>query len=212
MLNVKICGIRTADAARTAAGAGAAMLGFVFFPPSPRHLSLAAARALAPALPAGPERVGVFVNADDKLLHDAVTALKLDVIQLHGQESPARAKAIREMLGVKIIRAVGVRGGDDFDGLEAYLPHVDAFLFDAKPPIGARLPGGNARSFPWGLMQHFRLDIPWMLAGGLTANNLADAVALSGASAVDISSGVEKTPGNKDAALIEAFLDAAKML
>ncbi len=211
-ISVKICGLKTSAHAAAAANAGADMLGFVFFPPSPRNLTINDAAALEPQLPMGPTRVGVFVGAGDALIAGAVKALKLDALQLHGQESLARVKAIKAKFGLKIIKAISIENATDFEDIEDFTPHVDMFLFDAKPPKGAALPGGNAISFSWGLMQHYSLDVPWLLAGGLSLENLDQAIAESGAKAVDISSGVEKKSGEKDIGLIEAFLERAKML
>ena len=208
--DVKICGIIEANHAHAAAMHGANWLGFVFFPASPRNLSIEAARKLAQQLPAGPKRVGVFVNAPDALLKDAVAALSLDAVQLHGAEAPEDAGRIKDMLGVRIIKAVAVSTEADIEKADAYLPHVDRILFDAKPPKGALLPGGNAVSFPWHILKGKTLPYKWMLAGGLTPENVAKAIAASGATALDISSGVEVEPGKKSSALIQAFLSAVK--
>ncbi|PCI60193.1 MAG: N-(5'-phosphoribosyl)anthranilate isomerase, partial [Kordiimonadales bacterium] len=168
-VDVKICGITEAEHAHFAAEHGARWLGFVFFEKSPRNLSLEAAEALGKILPTGPKRVGVFVNASDTLLKAAIAALSLDAVQLHGDETPADAKRLKELLGVKIIKAVAISNEDDITKADPFLPHVDRILFDAKPPKGAVLPGGNAVSFPWHILKGKGLPYRWMLAGGLTA-------------------------------------------
>lgn len=209
-IDVKVCGVSDAMHAHAAAMHGATWLGFIFFPPSPRNLTLDAARKLAQQLPKGPKRVGVFVNASDELLKDAVTAMSLDVVQLHGDETPSDVARIKKMLGVRVIKAIGVSTEDDLAKADPYLPHVDRVLFDAKPPKGAVLPGGNATSFPWHILKDKKLPYKWMLAGGLNADNVADAVAASEASSLDISSGVEFAPGKKSSAAIQHFLRAVK--
>ena len=209
-IDVKICGISEAAHAHAAAMHGAQWLGFVFFAASPRNLTVAAARTLARQLPSGPKRVGVFVGAPDALLKDAVEALSLDAVQLHGKETPEDTARIKEMLGLRIIKAITVSSEADIEKADAYLPFVDRILFDAKPPKDAPLPGGNAVSFPWHILSGKTLPYKWMLAGGLTPENAAQAIAESGATALDISSGVEVTPGKKSSALIQAFLSAVK--
>lgn len=207
---VKICGITDASHAHAAAMHGAKWLGFVFFPPSPRNLTLEAARKLAQQLPAGPKRVGVFANAPDDLLEGAVAALSLDVVQLHGSETPEDAARIKDKLGVCVIKALGVSNEEDLAKAEPFARVVDRILFDAKPPEGAALPGGNALSFPWHMLKGKNLPYKWMLAGGLNADNVAEAVAASGAAALDVSSGVETAPGKKSSAAIQHFLRAVK--
>jgi phosphoribosylanthranilate isomerase len=208
--DVKICGITEAQHAHAAAMHGARWLGFVFFSASPRNLTISAAKALAQQLPTGPKRVGVFVDAPDQLLRDAVAALSLDAVQLHGAETPEDTARIRDMLGVRIIKAIAVSTEGDIARAGDYAPYVDRILFDAKPPQGAPLPGGNAVSFPWALLKGKSLPYKWMLAGGLTPGNVAKAITASGAEALDVSSGVESAPGEKSAQLIQAFLIAAK--
>jgi len=211
-IDVKICGISDAAHAHAAAMHGATWLGFVFFPPSPRNLSLEAARKLAQQLPVGPKRVGVFVDAPDDLLSGAVEALSLDAVQLHGHETPEDAARIKKLLGVKIIKAIAVSAQKDIAKADPFLTHVDRILFDAKSPEGSALPGGNAVSFPWEILGGRELPYKWMLAGGLTADTLADAVAASGATALDVSSGVESAPGKKSSASIQHFLRTAKAI
>lgn len=209
-VSTKICGITTARHANLAASFGARWLGFVFFERSPRNLTLEAAAKLRPLLPKRGERVGVFVDAQHDFIEAAVDALDLDWVQLHGNEYPHEAQIIRDQLGVSVIKALGVSSKEDLKQAEMFAPHVDAILFDAKPPKDAVLPGGNAVSFPWHILAGEKLPYPWLLAGGLTAENLPRAVAESNAHAVDISSGVESAPGQKSSEKIEAFLRAAK--
>ncbi len=211
-IDVKICGISDAAHAHAAAMHGATWLGFIFFPPSPRNLSLEAARKLAQQLPVGPKRVGVFVDATDDLMMGAVEALSLDAVQLHGSETPADAARIKKLLGVKVIKAIAVNAKEDIEKADPFLPYVDRILFDAKPPEGSALPGGNATSFPWQILGGTQLPYKWMLAGGLTVDNAAEAVASSGATALDVSSGVETAPGKKSSAAIQHFLRVAKAI
>jgi phosphoribosylanthranilate isomerase len=209
MTAVKICGLRTLGAIDAAAGAGAAFVGFVFYPPSPRSLSPAAAAALAPQVPHGVVRTGLFVDPDDALLAAVLGAVPLDLLQLHGHESPARVAAIRAQTGLPAMKAVGVAGPDDLAGIAVWEEVADRILIDAKPPRGAVLPGGNGLAFDWRIVAGRRWRRPWMLAGGLTPLNVAEAIRLTGAPAVDVSSGVESAPGVKDAHLIRAFLAAS---
>ncbi|MCK0069239.1 phosphoribosylanthranilate isomerase [Kordiimonas laminariae] len=208
--DVKICGITEAEHAKTAAHAGARWLGFVFFEKSPRNLTIEAARSLGPKLPSGPKKVGVFVNASDELLGQAINALSLDVVQLHGSETPEDAKRIKEKFGVRIIKAFGVSTLEDLKKADPFTGIADRILFDAKPPKGAVLPGGNAVSFPWNILKGQELPYRWMLAGGLSAENAQQAIEESDAQALDISSGVENSPGKKSNVMIEAFLQAVK--
>lgn len=209
-VRVKICGLRTADDIAAAVAAGAAYVGFVFFPKSPRNLSIAEAKTLAAEVPAGVAKVALVVNADDDLL-DAITAeVPIDMLQLHGSESPERVLEVRARYGLPVMKAVGVADAGDLEALTAYAKVADQILVDAKPPKGADLPGGNGLSFDWRLIAGRRWPVPWMLAGGLEAGNVAEAVRLTGARQVDVSSGVESAPGHKDAAKIAAFVGAAQ--
>lgn len=208
-LRVKICGLRTPATVAAAVDAGAAYLGFVFFPKSPRHVTPAEAAALALPVPPGVAKVGLVVDADDGLL-DAITAqVPLDMIQLHGSESPARVQAVRARFGLPVMKAVGIAGPGDLEDLAAQARVADQILVDAKVPKDAALPGGNGLSFDWRLLAGRRWPVPWMLAGGLTAANVGEAAGLTGARQLDVSSGVESAPGVKDPALIRAFLAAA---
>ena len=208
--DVKICGLSTGETAQAAADAGAAYLGFMFFEPSPRHLTFDAARALAQELPSGPERVGVFVNASDRMIDEATDILGLDWLQFHGQETPEEVLRLKSRTGLKAMKATGVSSAADIEAAKPYYGVADAMLFDAKPPKGSLLPGGNAVSFPWQVMQGASLPETWLLAGGLKPENVAEAIKTSGAKILDVSSGVETSPGIKSKSLIEAFLRAAK--
>lgn len=208
MTLVKICGVNDAAGFDAAAAAGADMFGFVFFPPSPRAVTPAQAAALSARAEGGPLRVGLFVDPEDALIEAVLAALPLGTIQLHGEESPARCAAIRARFGVPVMKALGVAEPADFALLAAYAPAVDRFLLDAKPPPGAALPGGNAAPFDWRLTAGRAIPRPWLLAGGLTPENVAEAVRQSGAPGVDVSSGVERTRGVKDPAKIAAFIRA----
>ncbi len=206
---VKICGLREPRHLAAAAEAGAAYLGFVFFERSPRHLTPEAARALAVEVPPGIAKVALTVDASDETL-DAITAtVPLDMLQLHGTETPERVAEIRARTGLPVMKAIGIADEADLAQIDAYSPVADQLLIDAKPPKNATLPGGNGLAFDWRLISTHRWTRPWMLAGGLTPLNVAEAVALTGARQVDVSSGVESAPGQKDEALIRAFLAAA---
>lgn len=208
MLRVKICGLTTVDSVRAAAESGAAYLGFNFFPPSPRSINLVQAAELALATPPGPVKVALVVDPDDGLL-DAIAELPFDMVQLHGQESPARVTEVRKRTGLPVMKALGIRDRSDLDAIAPYARVADQLLIDAKPPEGATRPGGNAVPFDWGLIANYRWPVPWLLAGGLTAENVAEAARLTHAQQVDVSSGVESAPGVKDREKIRAFLEAA---
>jgi len=207
---VKICGLRDAASLQAAVDAGAAYVGLVFFPKSPRNVTIEEAAVLAKTVPPGIAKVALVVDADDALL-DAITAkVPLDILQLHGHETPERVSAIRARYGLPVMKAVGVAGPDDLAALDDYAKVADQILVDAKPPKDADLPGGNGLSFDWRLIAGRRWPVPWMLAGGLTPENVREAILLTGAMQVDVSSGVEGAPGVKDAALIAAFCAAAQ--
>lgn len=208
-IEVKICGINDTAALDAAVTGGARLVGFVFFPASPRALSPAAASSLAVSVPEGVLRVGLIVNAADDDIARLVAEVPLDVLQLHGCESPRRVAEVRNRFGLPVIKAVAVADADDLVRAEAYATVADRLLFDARAPDGASRPGGNSRPFDWRLLAGRVWNVPWLLAGGLHAGNIADAVRLSGAAAVDVSSGVEDRPGHKSAALIRAFLAEA---
>ena len=208
-MNVKICGLRDAATLRVALEAGARYVGFVFFAKSPRHVEIETARALALSVPEGVAKVALTVNADDAYLDAINAAVPLDMFQLHGQESVARIAALRARYGLPIMKAVGVAEESDLASLATYGAVADQLLVDAKPPKDAVLPGGNGLAFDWRLIANRRWPVPWMLAGGLTADNVAEAIRLTGARQVDVSSGVESAAGVKDPARIRAFIAAA---
>lgn len=210
MAQVKICGITRPADLSAVAEAGARYAGFVFFPRSPRNLSVGDAAALAAEAPPGVARVGLFVSPDDAALDAVLDRVPLDIIQLHGSETPARVAEVKARTGLPVMKAVGISVPSDLDALWDYGLVADLLLVDAKAPPDAALPGGNGLSFDWRLLAGRRLLKPWMLAGGLTPANVAEAVRLTGASVVDVSSGVEAAPGQKDPALIRDFVMAAK--
>ena len=209
-IRVKICGLTEAHDVAAAVAAGAAYVGFVVFEKSPRHVDVAAARALALAVPPGVAKVVLTVDADDAALDALCDAVPLDMLQLHGAESPARVAEVRARTGLPVMKAIGVAGAGDLAAIDTYARVADQLLVDAKPPPGATRPGGNAAAFDWRLIEGRDWPLPWLLAGGLTPETVAEAVTRTGARQVDVSSGVEVTPGRKDAALIRAFLDAAR--
>ncbi len=206
---IKICGLKTAEALDAAISARADYAGFVFFPPSPRHVALSDVRQLAERAEGRIRRVGLFVEADDALLAEAVAAARLDAIQLHGSETPERAAQVKARFGVPVWKALPVAGASDVGRADAYAGAADLILFDAKTPKGA-LPGGMGLSFDWTLLANHRGTLPWGLAGGLTPDNVAEAVRITGAPLVDTSSGVESAPGVKDVDKIAAFCKAAR--
>ncbi|KAA0912503.1 phosphoribosylanthranilate isomerase [Aquicoccus porphyridii] len=209
-VKVKICGLSRPEDVAAVAGAGAAYAGFVFFARSPRNLTLDDARALALEAPVGLAKVALTVDADDMLLDRITEAVPLDMLQLHGSESPGRVAEIKARYGLPVMKAVGVAGQEDLTALAGYEEVADQILVDAKPLKGAALPGGNGLAFDWRLIAGRKWARPWMLAGGLTPGNVAEAVRLTGARQVDVSSGVERAPGVKDAGLIRAFVEAAR--
>ncbi|MEO1191594.1 MAG: phosphoribosylanthranilate isomerase [Pseudomonadota bacterium] len=213
-LEVKICGLSEPAGLAAATAGGAAMVGFVFFPRSPRNVTPAEAASLAARVPEGVIKVGLLVDPDDESLAQILGQVPLDLLQLHGNETPARVAAIKERWKKPVMKAVRIATRDDVTAARTYEPVADRLLFDAKPPASMTkaLPGGNAVAFDWRLLAGETWSRPWMLAGALTPENLAEAVAASGARAVDVSSGVEDRPGHKDPALITRFLDAARFL
>ncbi len=209
-IRVKICGLKQPAHIAAAVDAGAAYVGFVFFPKSPRHLAIEAARTLALEVPPGVAKVALVVNADDDALGAILDQVPLDMLQLHGDESPKRVAEVRARFGLPVMKAVGVAEANDLVALDAYGKVADQILVDAKPPKGADLPGGNGLAFDWRLITGRRWPVPWMLAGGLTSGNVAEAIRLTGARQVDVSSGVESAPGLKDETLIRSFIEAVK--
>lgn len=206
-MRIKICGLKDAGMVDAACGAGAAYVGFVFFPKSPRNLTVAEAAPLV-ARAQGVTRVALVVNPDDALI-DAVVALPVDMLQLHGAETPERVAEIKRRTGLPVMKAIGVASAADLGKIDLYAPVADQLLIDAKPPEGGDLPGGNGLSFDWRLVEGRDWPLPWMLAGGLSPDNAAEAVRLTGATQLDVSSGVESAPGVKDAALIRRFIEVA---
>ncbi len=208
-IRVKICGLRTEADVLAVAAAGAAYAGFVFFAKSPRNVTVEQARGLALIAPPGLAKVALTVDAGDAALDAIVEAVPLDMLQLHGHESPDRVAEVRARYGLPVMKAVGVADEGDLATLMEYSLVADQILIDAKPPKNADLPGGNGLSFDWRLVAQRRWLRPWMLAGGLTPDNVAEAIRLTNARQVDVSSGVESAPGVKDAARIAAFVTAA---
>jgi len=193
-----------------AVDAGARYLGFVFFPKSPRNISPAQAASLAGEVPPGIAKVALVVNADNALLDEITAQVPLDMLQLHGSESPERVGEIRARYGLPVMKAVGIADEADIAMVDQYVGVADQLLLDAKPPKNSDLPGGNALSFDWRLITGREWECPWMLAGGLTPENIAEAIKLTGARQVDVSSGVETAPGQKSVELIRAFIKNAQ--
>jgi len=209
-IRVKICGLREARHVAAAVAAGAGYLGFNFFEKSPRYVNIQQACDLAVEVPMGVAKVALTVNADDAMLDAIVEGVPLDMLQLHGSESVERVAEVRSRYGLPVMKALGVADADDLAALDAYGHVADQLLVDAKPPKGAVLPGGNGVAFDWRLIANRRWFAPWMLAGGLTPDNVAEAVRLTGARQVDVSSGVESASGVKDEDLIASFVRAAQ--
>jgi phosphoribosylanthranilate isomerase len=209
-VEVKICGITDDESMDAAIEAGADYVGLVFYPASPRAVTPEQAALLTELIPEEILRVGLFVDADDATLDRVLTQVRLDLLQFHGSESPERIEAVRLEYGVPVMKVVAVATADDLAEAERYFAVADWLLFDAKPPKDATRPGGNAVSFDWAMMADRKWPLPWMLAGGLTPANVADAIRITGAKAVDVSSGVESAPGVKDTGKIHAFIEAAK--
>jgi phosphoribosylanthranilate isomerase len=213
-VGAKICGLTSEDAVQAAVAGGARFTGFVFYPPSPRSLGITQAAALVAGVAPGITRVGVFVDPDDTLLENVLAKMPLDMIQLHGGETPERAAAIKRRFGLKLMKAIKVAGERDVQTAKEFLGIADWLMFDAKPPkeMATALPGGNALAFDWELLRARQWPLPWMLSGGLTVENLPQAVKISRAEFVDVSSGVERRLGEKDPAKVGEFLTRAKSL
>lgn len=209
-MKIKMCGLTRVGDVAAAVAAGADYVGLVSFPRSPRHLEIAEAAALARSVPEGITRVALVVDADDAALDALTGAVPINMLQLHGRETPARVSEIRARTGLPVMKAVGLATADDLPQIAGYEAVADQLLIDAKPPEGAARPGGNALAFDWALIAGRRWALPWMLAGGLTPANVAEAVQRTGARQLDVSSGIESTPGVKDASLMCAFTDAAR--
>jgi len=211
-LDVKICGLKTTEALDAAIEGGASMVGFVFFPPSPRCVTPFEAINFLKRVPHGVRKVALFVDPDDYDVGAVCRQLPVDLVQLHGSESLERVADIKTITGLPVMKAVGIANADDIKLAHAYEPICERILLDAKAPKDAALPGGNALSFDWSLIANETWTKPWMLAGGLTPENLNDAVKISGATAVDVSSGVEDAPGHKSVQKIQDFLTLAATL
>lgn len=208
--DIKICGLKTPEAVERALSRGATHIGFIFFPKSPRHIEPDLAGKLADAARGRAKVVAVTVDADNDDLDEIVDLLRPDILQLHGSESPDRVLTIRALYGLPVMKAFAVREAADLEKIDPYIGIVERFLFDAKPPKGSELPGGNGVSFDWTLLQSLDGNVDYMLSGGLNKDNVAEALAVTRAPGIDISSGVESAPGVKDAAMIDAFFDAVK--
>jgi|SRR5579862_1320376 len=209
-LTVKICGLSTPEALDVALDAGADMVGFVFFPPSPRHLAFEAARLLGARVNGRAQKVALTVDADEEYIETVVRTLKPDVLQLHGVESADRVDALRLTFGLPVMKALPIAGKGDLDRIARYAPVADRLLFDARAPREATRPGGLGKSFDWRLLENLDLKRPFMLSGGLDAGNVAEALRITRAPGVDVSSGVESAPGVKDPDKIRAFIHAAR--
>src|SRR5258705_6436902 len=209
-LIVKICGLSTRETLDVALDAGADMVGFVFFPPSPRHLSLEIGRELGKQAKGRAVKVALTVDADDAMLANIVEALAPDILQLHGKETVARLRNIEQAFGLPVMKAIAVETAADLAALPGYAAVADRILFDARAPREATRPGGLGAVFDWHLLKKLDLKLPFMVSGGLNAGNVAEAVRVTRAGGVDISSGVERTPGIKDPEMIRAFIRAAR--
>ena len=207
---VKICGLKTPPALDAALDAGADLVGFVFFSPSPRHVGFEAARTLGARVRGRAQKVAVTVDADDKLLQAAVEALRPDLLQLHGRETPERVAVIRSRFRLPVMKALAITERADLSQIRLYDKVVDHLMFDARPPRGATRPGGYGLTFDWHLLENLTLPVPFLLSGGLDAGNVAEAMRITRANGVDVSSGVEKYPGEKDIEKIGAFIRAAR--
>ena len=209
-LLIKICGLTTPEALDVALDAGADAVGFVFFPPSPRHLGFEAARALGARVRGRARKVALSVDADDEWLAASIEALKPDMLQLHGRETPDRVVVVRTRFGLPVIKALPIAKRSDLTPIRSYASVSDQILFDARAPRQATRPGGHGKSFDWTLLQGVNAGVPFMLSGGLDPGNVAEAVRITRAPAVDVSSGVERAPGVKDPDKIRAFIRAAR--
>ena len=209
-MRVKICGLTRSEDIAAAVRGGADYLGFVFWPCSPRSISAARAACLAAEIGSDVTKVGLFVDPSDGDISAVLDCLPLDMLQLHGSETPDRVKEVRRRWGLPVMKAVPIGASEDLELLERYQACADQILVDAKPDTESALPGGNGLPFDWRIIDKFDWRTPWMLAGGLTAANVANARRLTGATQFDVSSGVEQAPGRKDANQISAFVTAAK--
>ena len=209
-LLVKICGLSTRETLDVALGAGADMVGFVFFPPSPRHISLETARELGKQAKGRALKVALTVDADDATFQNILETLQPDILQLHGKETTARLRDIKAKFGLPVMKALPVETVADLAPLAGYAGVADRILFDAHPPRDATRPGGLGAVFDWHVLEKLDLELPFMVSGGLNAANVAEAVRVTRAGGVDVSSGVERAPGVKDPEMIRAFIRAAR--
>jgi phosphoribosylanthranilate isomerase len=209
-LIVKICGLSTPETLDVAIEEGADMVGFVFFPPAPRHVSFETARALGERVRGRAKKVALTVDADDAMLAAIVESLQPDLLQLHGKETPERVASLKQRFGLPVIKALGIRAKGDFEHVKNYASVADWILFDAKAPAEATRPGGLGKSFDWTLLDGVTPGVPVMLSGGLNAGNIEEALAIARVPAVDVSSGVESAPGVKDIGKIREFIRAAR--
>jgi phosphoribosylanthranilate isomerase len=209
-LDIKICGLKTPETLAAALDGGASHIGFIFFAKSPRYVEPELAGRLREAARGRAKAVAVVVDADDAFLDRIVSETKPDMLQLHGKETPGRVAEVKARYGLPVMKALSVSQAADLDRIAPYLGIADRFLFDAKPPKGSELPGGNGVSFDWRLLQTLDLKLDYLLSGGLSAQNIGEALALADPPGIDISSGVESAPGVKDVALIDAFFRAVR--
>jgi phosphoribosylanthranilate isomerase len=209
-LTVKICGLRTSEALNVALHAGADMVGFVFFPPSPRHVDLAAARELGRRVEGRALKVALSVDADDQWLAASIAALAPNLLQLHGKETPERVLAVKRRFQLPVMKAIAVETRDDLARVPDYAEVADRLIFDARAPRDATRPGGLGKPFDWRLLKNLDPRVPFMLSGGLNRDNVAEAIEMTRTDGVDVSSGVERAPGEKDPDLIRDFIRAAR--
>jgi len=209
-IRVKICGLTRSEDVSASVQAGAAYLGFNAYPHTPRYADIDLMRDLALEVPAGIIKVVLVVDGDDALFDELMERVPLDMIQLHGSETPERVTELKTRTGLPVMKALGISDADDLPKIAEYSAVADQLLLDAKPPKGATRPGGNAVTFDWSLLQGLKIPVPWMLAGGLNVDNVTEAIQISGARQVDVSSAVESAPGIKDAARVKDLIAAAK--
>jgi phosphoribosylanthranilate isomerase len=209
-LAIKICGLRSRETLDAALDAGADMVGFVFFPRSPRHIDFAAARDLGAHVAGRALKVALSVDAGDEWLAASIEALQPDLLQLHGKETPQRVTAVKARFRLPVMKAIPVETRGDLACVRDYAAVADRLIFDAQAPRGATRPGGLGKPFDWRLLKNLDPAVPFMLSGGLNCDNVAEAIAITGAGAVDVSSGVERAPGEKDPGLIRGFIDAVR--
>jgi phosphoribosylanthranilate isomerase len=211
-LTIKICGLKTPETLDVALESGADMVGFVFFPPSPRDLGLEAARTLGARVRGRAAKVALTVNANNHLLLDIIEALKPDLLQLHGKETPERVAVVRSRFGLPVMKALPIAERKDLSPIHLYAKVADRLIFDARPPREATRPGGLGTPFNWKLLRNINPGVPFMLSGGLDAGNVTEAIAVTRAPGVDVSSGVDRAPGVKDPTKIREFIRAARAI